>query len=308
MVSVIIRTYNRRLYLVEALESVRHQTCKDYEIIVVDDGSTDGTRELLESMDDISLIKKNRSGIVKTLNQGVMSAKGDYIAILDDDDLWESDFLEKCLDIFDKHPDAAIVYSDYNYFYDNDTDKLFHVRKQIAHDNLLGSLIYANFIVIPAAVIKRNVFDETGLFDENLLSHEEWDMWLRMAIAGLQFKYIPEALVKIRKHPSGITTNRLRMFQGALSVLEKYKNVVPSKYRDNVDTSINRLSNILAVLTIAMGKRSEGIKDLYENSLNGNFKSFLYLLTVSFLPATILRRVITLYEKSLLIPAPGCSK
>ncbi|MCK5346001.1 MAG: glycosyltransferase [Candidatus Heimdallarchaeota archaeon] len=305
---MIIRTYNRRLYLVEALESVRDQTCKDYEIIVVDDGSTDGTRELLESMDDISLIKKNRSGIVKTLNQGVMSAKGDYIAILDDDDLWESDFLEKCLDIFDKHPDAAIVYSDYNYFYDNDTDKLFHVRKQIAHDNLLGSLIYANFIVIPAAVIKRNVFDETGLFDENLLSHEEWDMWLRMAIAGLQFKYISEALVKIRKHPSGITTNRLRMFQGALSVLEKYKNVVPSKYRDNVDTSINRLSNILAVLTIAMGKRSEGIKDLYENSLNGNFKSFLYLLTVSFLPATILRRVITLYEKSLLIPAPGCSK
>ena len=85
-------------------------------------------------------------------------------------------------------------------------------------------------------------------------------------------------------------------------LLEKYKNVVPSKYRDNVDTSINRLSNILAVLTIAMGKRSEGIKDLYENSLNGNFKSFLYLLTVSFLPATILRRVITLYEKSLLIP------
>jgi glycosyltransferase involved in cell wall biosynthesis len=305
MVSVIIRTYNRKLYLVEALESVRHQTCKDYEIIVVDDGSTDGTRELLESMDDITLVKQSRSGIVKTLNKGLRVAKGDYIAILDDDDLWESNFLEKCLDIFDKHPEAAIVYSDYNYFYDNDKDKFFHVRKQIAHDNLFESLIHANFIACQATVIKRNVFDVTGLFDENLVSHEEWDMWLRMAIVGLEFKHVSEPLVKIRKHPSGITTNKLTMFRGALSVLEKHKNLMPQQYCKNLNVSINKLSNILAVITIAMGERSEGIKMLYANLLNGNNKSLLYLLTVSLLPSLILRWLINLYEKSLLIPELG---
>lgn len=300
MVSIIIRTYNRKDYLIQALNSVKQQTFRDYEIIVVDDGSTDGTIDLIESISEIKLIKQNRGGYIKALNRGIQEASGEHIAILDDDDLWSNAFLDRCLSVFNEHPDTFVVCCDYRYFYDDNIDKLFMAENKHRTDDVLGSLIRANFIPIDSALIRKKSFEHVGMFDEELTSHDDWDMWLRMAIAGFKFKFIPEPLVKIRKHGHGMTADKHNMFAGALCVLEKYKESMPSQYNKKMQLSLDRLSNILAVIIISEGKRSEGVKLLLKSINRGSYRGILYLFAASLFPDVAINKFIKLYSKLLL--------
>lgn len=300
MVSIIIRTYNRKDYLIQALNSVRQQTYRDYEIIVVDDGSTDGTIDLIESIGEIKLIKQNRDGYIKALNRGLQEASGEHIAILDDDDLWDNAFLDRCLSVFNEYPDISVVCCDYRYFYDNNIDKLFKAENKHRTDDVLGSLIHANFIPIDSALTIKKSFEQVGMFNEELTSHDDWDMWLRMAIAGFKFKFIPEPLIKIRKHGHSMTANKRNMFAGALCVLEKYKESIPSQYNKKMHLSLNRLSNILAVVIISEGKRNEGVNRLFKSINRGNYRGILYLFAASLLPSVAINKFIKLYSKFLL--------
>lgn len=179
-VSVVIPTYNRSLWVKEAIDSVLAQTVPPLEVIVVDDGSTDGTRELLLSYGNsiVPCFQENR-GVSAARNRGIGQAKGRFIAFLDSDDLWEKGKLACQLDFFRKTPEALIC----------QTGEIWirrgkRVNPMKKHAKLSGMIFEPSLrlcLVSPSAVmIRRDLLDEVGLFDETLPACEDYDLWLRI--------------------------------------------------------------------------------------------------------------------------------
>ena len=131
LISVIMAAYNRAAYIEEALDSIKRQTFKDYEIIVADDGSTDNTKEILERYEGIRCLYLEHGGIATTRNAALKAAKGKWIAFLDSDDLWKEDKLQKQVDYLQAHPDCRIVYSEFKNFTDIPDDQLDDRQKEL---------------------------------------------------------------------------------------------------------------------------------------------------------------------------------
>jgi glycosyltransferase involved in cell wall biosynthesis len=181
IVSVIIPTYNRGWILKEAIDSVLAQDFRDFELIVVDDGSTDDTLRLLDSYDqDLMVIRQPNRGVSAARNRGIAAAGGELIAFLDSDDLWLPRKLSTQLDFFDSNPGAVI----------NQTEEIWirngvRVNPKTRHHKPSGMIFEPSLalcLVSPSAVmIKRSLFDAVGLFDEDLPACEDYDMWLRIS-------------------------------------------------------------------------------------------------------------------------------
>ncbi|MDD5593811.1 MAG: glycosyltransferase, partial [Candidatus Margulisbacteria bacterium] len=179
-VSVIIPAYNYAAYTVEAVESVLAQTYKDYELIVVDDGSTDGTGEALRRFGDrIRYFYKTNGGACSARNFGIQRAQGRYIALLDCDDLFLPAKLETSLKAFtDKR--TGLVYT--GVYLIDAAGKVTGENRTPGHSGrVLEQLVLSNFINNPSVVIDRECFDRVGLFDEKMFFAADWDMWLRIA-------------------------------------------------------------------------------------------------------------------------------
>ena len=158
LISIIMATYNRANYIEEALDSLKRQTFQDYEIIVVDDGSTDNTKEILDKYEGIRCIYLNHVGIAGARNTAVKAAKGKWVAFCDSDDYWAEDKLQKQVDYLRAHPDCRIVYTTYKNFTDIPEDQLDEKQKE-----LLGTVV--NWY-LPSAVADAKLFDEIGFFDK----------------------------------------------------------------------------------------------------------------------------------------------
>jgi glycosyltransferase involved in cell wall biosynthesis len=181
MVSVIIPTYNRGWVLREAIDSVLAQDFKDFELIVVDDGSTDNTGEILESYDqDLIVLRQSNRGVSAARNRGIAAAAGRLVAFLDSDDLWLPRKLSSQVDFFNSNPAALI----------NQTEEIWirngvRVNPKIRHHKFSGMIFEQSLglcLVSPSAVmIKRSLFDEVGVFDEDLPACEDYDLWLRIS-------------------------------------------------------------------------------------------------------------------------------
>ena len=181
MVSVIIPTYNRGWVLQEAIDSVLAQDFKDFELIVVDDGSTDNTGEMLDSYDqDLIVIRQTNRGVSAARNRGIAAAAGRLIAFLDSDDLWLPSKLSRQVDFFNLNPDAVI----------NQTEEIWirngvRVNPKNRHHKFSGMIFEQSLalcLVSPSAVMmRRSLLDAVGLFDEDLPACEDYDLWLRVS-------------------------------------------------------------------------------------------------------------------------------
>lgn len=191
MVSVIITTYNRKAFLKEALASVLHQDYKDKEIIVVDDGSTDGSEGVARDL-PVRYVWKENGGISSARNLGISLARGDYLAFLDADDLWKKEKLSVQMRLMGAEG-SGISYTDEIWLRNG---RRLNQKKR--HQKYSG-LIYENClplcIISPSsAVIKRTIFDEVGLFDESLPVCEDYDMWLRIC-CRYPVLFVPQPLI-----------------------------------------------------------------------------------------------------------------
>lgn len=180
-VSVIIPTYNRGWTLRAAIDSVLAQTYRDFELIVVDDGSTDDTAEILQSYGpDIQVLRQANAGVSAARNTGVRSAKGDFIAFLDSDDRWLPDKLGVQVDFFASYPDAVICQTEEIWIRNGK-----RVNPKKVHQKPSGHIFKASLalcLVSPSAVMLRKaLFDEIGGFDETLPACEDYDLWLRVS-------------------------------------------------------------------------------------------------------------------------------
>lgn len=209
-VSVIIPTYNRAGYLREAIDSVIAQSYRHVEILVVDDGSTDNTRELVHNYtSNIRYIYQENKGPSAARNNGIKNANGHFIAFLDSDDLWHPDKLAKQVAAFIKNPSLGLLatgYENINTSYEMikeivlDDSELKHARRKE---------IYKNFFATSSVMVKKTCFDKVGWFNEELHFAEDWEMWIRI-LKYYSFDYIPDLLMQYRVHPVKITTHSIQ--------------------------------------------------------------------------------------------------
>jgi glycosyltransferase involved in cell wall biosynthesis len=180
-VSVVLPTFNRRGFLQQAVESVLAQTRPADELIVVDDGSTDDTADLLAGYGDrLMVIRQDNRGVSAARNAGIRRAKGAFVALLDSDDYWLPEKLEAQLSFFERHPDAMLCQTEETWMRNGK-----RVNPKNRHRKYSGMIFEKTLplcLVSPSAVmIRKELFREVGLFDESLPACEDYDMWLRIS-------------------------------------------------------------------------------------------------------------------------------
>jgi glycosyltransferase involved in cell wall biosynthesis len=180
-VSVIIPTYNRGWIVKEAIESVLAQDYRDFELIVVDDGSTDNTDDILNSYrGDIMVFRQENQGVSAARNRGLAEASGRFITFLDSDDLWLPQKLFRQVEFFNKNPEAQICQTEETWI-----RKGVRVNPKKRHKKPRGMIFEPSLalcLVSPSAVmIRRSLFEKVGGFDETLPACEDYDLWLRIS-------------------------------------------------------------------------------------------------------------------------------
>jgi len=187
-ISVIVPTYNRADLISETIESILNQTYKNFELIIVDDGSTDNTEEVIRKFKDsrIKYIKTdNWGGPARPRNTGIKKAKGEYIAFCDDDDIWLPKKLEKQIRVFQISNETAMLYTRFKTIEgDVISNRIFPENGKYKSGNIFKSLYLRNFIACSSVMVKRSVLDQVGFFntDPNLIAVEDADLWLRIAL------------------------------------------------------------------------------------------------------------------------------
>lgn len=204
-VSVIIPTYNRKDFLLEAVDSVLAQTYEDFELIVVDDGSTDDTEEVLTSNDErlIYIYQVNR-GVSAARNRGIELARGEFIAFLDSDDLWLPTKLQVQIAFVDQHHEAQICYTDEVWI--RHGVRVNAKKKHAKYSGWIYPYCLPLCIISPSSVlIRRGFFEEVGTFDPQLPVCEDYDLWLRVT-SRIPVFFIPQRLiVKRGGHPDQLS-------------------------------------------------------------------------------------------------------
>jgi glycosyltransferase involved in cell wall biosynthesis len=223
-VSAVIPTYNGTAYLAEAVKSALAQTYELLEIIVVDDGSLEDIENLLSPFfPKVTYVRQENAGPAAARNHGISLAKGDLIALLDDDDTWHPTKIAEQMKRLIENPKCGLVYS-----YPELIDEQGRVIPNEAPAKFPSGSVYLEFltgnrITTPSAtLVRRNVFEESGLFDENkeCISCEDYDLWLRIAKKH-EVLFCPGTLVSYRVRDSGISKNIDRHLNARLFVLSK---------------------------------------------------------------------------------------
>lgn len=225
LVSVIIPTYNQQRYLEKALLSVFAQTYKDYELIVVDDGSTTSATENVckRYKDRLVYLRQNNSGQARARNLGISQSHGEYLAFLDDDDIWLPEKIQKQVSCFTqlnaKNINAGLVYTGHQYI--TEDDSVINNILYKSSGNNYAKMIFIDFIGTPSSVmVPRSVINDVGLFDENLNNTEDYDLWLRIG-KKYDIYSINEFLTKYRKRANSVSKNVALKVFNVDKVLEK---------------------------------------------------------------------------------------
>jgi glycosyltransferase involved in cell wall biosynthesis len=183
-VSVIIPAYNSEKYIAEAIESVFAQTYPGYEVIVVDDGSTDGTLQLLKRYDSrIKVLTKVNGGPASARNLAINNSCGEYIAFLDSDDLWVEEKLDEQVAFLNKHPEVGLVFGEILIFEERGGKHIILSKNGWTGDPTFRQLLFGNYIPNSTVVIRRRCVDKVGLLNESaeLIAVEDHEYWMRIA-------------------------------------------------------------------------------------------------------------------------------
>lgn len=261
-VSVIIPTFNRRHTLQVALESVAAQTHTAHQIIVVDDGSTDGTSDWLQTAwPNIDVLRQDNRGVSAARNLGIAKAEGDWIALLDSDDAWMPEKLEKQITALQADSTFRLCHTDELWFRNGVRVNPKHRHKKYG-GHIFKQCLPLCAISPSAALISRSAFSDFGLFDESLPACEDYDFWLRFC-AREPVLFIDEALViktgghedqLSRAHPA---MDRFRI-QALLNILENSR--LSSDDHDAALTTLDQKLNIYGA-----GAQKRGNTDLLES-------------------------------------------
>jgi len=209
-VSVLLPTFNRASYIGETIASVLVQSYRDFEIVVVDDGSTDQTARIVQSIADprVRYIYQPNRGVAAALNTAWRAAAGEYLAMIGSDDVWLPHLLAELESVLDTDSTLDLVYARAQGIdaYGKPLPQILGAPPKFP-DAWLASLLYGDCICGIAAIFRRRCIARIGGFDESLVANEDWDLWIRMA-EHCRFAYRPLILARFRMHPQSLTGGR----------------------------------------------------------------------------------------------------
>jgi glycosyltransferase involved in cell wall biosynthesis len=232
-VSVVIPSYNHQRFIVKCIESVLTQTFQDFEIIIIDDCSSDGSVDQIKSFKDERIkfeINSSNNGATSTVNRGISLARGEFIAILSSDDLWHKDKLERQIGFMDGNPDVGAVFSLAELIDENGLSLLnssdqyaniFHQSNRGRHAWLNHFFFNYNCLCHPSALIRRSCFEKVGLYTEGFAQLPDFEMWIKIC-TNFEIYIIEERLVYFRRldkngNASSTTPENLQRLENELS-------------------------------------------------------------------------------------------
>ena len=307
LISVIIPAYNAEKTIKKTVQSVLEQTLADFEVIVINDGSTDQTLGTLESIEDsrVHVFTFPNSGPQKSRNRGIEKAQGKYLAFLDADDLWTKDKLAEQLQVLQANPEAAMAYSWTNWI--DEHDKVWRRGAHVSvSGNVAARLLLSDFIGSGSnPLLRTEVVQTLGGFDDDIVAGQDWEMWLRVA-SQYPVVAISKVHVLYRKLPtsSAWSNNVQRQEKG-------YRQVVAKTIRRSPETlePLERrvLGNVYKSLTVDSVERAISAKQAplaikltsqavwYDPSLlqaRVLYKVILRVILLTLLPASQYRRLV----------------
>lgn len=255
-VSVVIPTYNRLDLLRRALHSVQAQTLAPLETIVIDDGSTDGSHDsLAHEFPTVQWITQSNHGVSHARNQGIKQAKGEWIALLDSDDTWQTNKLEDQNNLLLKNPDLSFCHTDEAWIrHGKPVSQPTYLDK--SSENIFKKSLTRCIICPSSVLLHRKIFQAVGYFDEQLTVCEDYDLWLRIL---LQFKtgYLNQKLVtKYGGHSDQLSTSHWGMDRFRVQSLENLLSQ-SNLEREFVPLILNTLIQKLEILCKGFNKRGK---------------------------------------------------
>ncbi|MEO1005251.1 MAG: glycosyltransferase family A protein [Cyanobacteria bacterium J06638_38] len=229
-ISIVVPAYNAAKTITETIESVQRQTINDWELIVVNDGSTDNTLEILKQIVEprLKIISAPNGGVSAARNLGIAQAQGKYIAFLDADDLWVADKLKLQLQALEQNPDAIVAYS-WTCFMDEQQDGyVYHPSPPYNYSgDVYPRLLQGGFIHSGSnTLVCKSALDRVGGFDSRCDICEDWDMWVRLAAIG-EFVVVPQYQIMYRRAAGSSTSRVERMYQQTLYTINKAFQAAP---------------------------------------------------------------------------------
>jgi len=224
LVSIIIPSYNGEKFIAKAIKSVLLQTYKNWELIIIIDGSNDGSEKIISNFKDkrIKYFKIEHSGSSKTRNTGINKSKGNYIAFLDQDDVWLPEKLSIQMEYIDRFgSDIGLIYCS-NYKLE-DGRIIIGKRKSIKEEYIIRDYNYHGVILPSSALLRRETFNDAGLFDEKLELRVDHDLWIRIS-RRYKFLYLRKPLFIYVMHPEQIHRNKKLAIKSREIILNKYRN------------------------------------------------------------------------------------
>lgn len=267
-VSVIIPIYNSASTILKTIDSVRQQTYSDFEIIVINDGSTDQTLEILATIQDprLKVFSYENGGVASARNRGIAQSIGTFLSFLDADDSWSPDKLELQLAMLQSHPEAAVAYSWTRFM--NEINATFQDDVSIYFTgNVLPPLLLRNFIASGSNIlVKREAVARVGGFDSEMTPAEDWDFYLRLA-ATYSFVVVPKIQIFYRQTQGNASSKVIAMGRAALRVIEKAFETVPSNLQFLKQQSLARTRQYIAELYLRYedeNSHAEAMKQLWK--------------------------------------------
>jgi len=221
-ISVIIPAYNQAVYVAQAVQSVCDQTFTDWELIVVDDGSTDDTLQVLAGFHDsrIHVIRQANQGVSAARNTGIRNSLAPLITFLDADDLFTPEKLTVLYEYLKDHPEVGLVVGGMR-----SIDASGQMQHEIVIESAaltFPSLLFENNVPLGGVMVRREWLERAGGFDESMHTCEDWDLWLRMVVAGCKLSRVDKVVVAYRIHSEQVTRNAGKMRIDSLRMWEKF--------------------------------------------------------------------------------------
>ncbi|HJP39532.1 MAG TPA: glycosyltransferase [Gammaproteobacteria bacterium] len=236
LVTVVIPAYNEAETIAAAINSVMQQSFTNFELLVIDDGSTDDTAEISAAIADprVQVLSFDNQGLAASRNRGIRHATGELIAFLDADDLWTPNKLHSQVEALQQHPEAKLAYS-WTDCIDEDNRFLRHGSHVHAEGLVYKLLLSRNFMDNGSSpMVRKSAFDEAGVFDESYRAGEDWDMWLRLA-HRYPFTCVPFVQVLYRIRKTSMMSDVSQQFECVTSILRKgLKRLPASPEREHI--------------------------------------------------------------------------
>ncbi|MES2315494.1 MAG: glycosyltransferase [Patescibacteria group bacterium] len=294
LISIVVPVYNAEKYIGETLHSIVRQTYKNFEVLVVNDGSIDNSADIIKAFADkdsrINLINQVNKGLSGARNTGMAQAKGEYIAIIDSDDLMLPNKIASQYAWLESHPEYDITYSNLYYFVDKKDGIYLYSMPHPSGQIYQEILEYGTFINPNTVFFRKKLYEKLGGFEEGMRRTEDLDYWLTLAYNKVGFLYQPEYLTLYRLRKDSISADSIPVYQTTLEVFEKQLNRKGNEeYNSIITAQIKKAKTRLALAHLRKGnkfidrlyKLLKGLKfkTHFKSIHNSEVENFLLLVT-----------------------------